>query len=124
MKEEPTTYTNLRKGPDFVIKTVDSLSIALWIFFIVIAAVILCAKPEKEGFFDRFFDVKVRDYWDFSLLKSALILSLTQFTISVISLFLNFKRLKRKNDRVRTTIVISLLTSLALCVLMSLVIFM
>lgn len=111
-----------RQGPDIINKLINLLSISLWIFIIFNLCIVFLAKPVGETFFDRFFNVTVRSYWDANLLSFALILSLVQFIVSIFSLYLNTKRLKRKGDRIRITIIVSIFLSLLLC--LTLVIFL
>ncbi len=116
--------TNSRKGPDLILRMIDIISVILWGFIIVNLAIILFAKPVGETFFDRFFSIKVRDYWNASLLQFSLILSLTQLLTSVFSLFLNLKRLKRKGDRIRISIIASIFISLLVCVFLTAFLFL
>jgi hypothetical protein len=113
-----------RKGPDLILRMIDIISVILWGFIIVNFAIILFAKPVGETFFDRFFSIKVRDYWDASLLQFSLILSLAQLFLSVFSLFLNSKRLKRKDDRLRISIIASIFISLFICVYLTMFLFL
>ena len=115
---------NSRKGPDLILRMIDIISVILWGFIIVNFAIIMIAKPVCETFFDRFFSIKVRDYWDSYLLQFSLILSLTQLLISVFSLFLNSKRLKRKDDRIRISILLSILISLFVCIFLTVFLFL
>lgn len=115
---------NSRKGPDLILRIIDIISVVLWGFIIVNFAIIMLAKPVGETFFDRFFSIKVRDYWDSYLLQFSLILSLTQLLISVFSLFLNSKRLKRKDDRIRISILLSILISLFVCIFLTVFLFL
>ena len=115
-------YFQKRKGPDLILKMLDRLSFLLWGFTIIIFGVILSAKPQWETFFDRLFNVSVRDYWDYKLLRFAFIISIVQFVISLFSLFLNSKRLKRKEDKIRNSIIISLFASLMICIILMLIV--
>ncbi len=115
--------SNDRKGPDLILRLVDIFSVILWGFQIMNFGLLFYARPVDETFFDRLLHIQVRDYWDYQLLQIALILSLVQFIISLFSLYLNSKRLKRKYDRIRLSIVISLFTSLILCLILTAIIF-
>lgn len=105
-----------RKGPDLTLRMIDIISVILWGFIIVNLAMILFAKPVGETFFDRLFSIKVRDYWDYYLLQFPLLLSLVQLIISVFLLFLNSKRLKRKDDKIRISVLVSIFFSLIICI--------
>lgn len=115
---------NSRKGPDIILRMIDIISVVLWGFIIVNFAIILVARPVSETFFDRLFSIKVRDYWDAYLLQFSLVLSLIQLFISVFSLFLNSKRLKRKGDRLRISIIASIFLSLLVCVFLTAFLFL
>ena len=115
---------NSRKGPDLILRMIDIISVILWGFIIVNFAIIMIAKPVCETFFDRFFSIKVRDYWDTYLLQFSLVLSLIQLLISEFSLFLNSKRLKRKGDRLRISIIVSIFISLLICVFLTAFLFL
>jgi len=115
---------DLRKGPDIIIRILDISSVILWAFIIVNLAMIMFAMPEKETFFDRLFSIQVRGYWDKDLLQFPLVLSVIQLIISVVLLFLNSKRLKRKDDRIRTSVVISLFVSLIICISITMFIYL
>jgi len=97
----------------------DIISVILWGFIILDLAMILFAKPEVETFIDRFFSVKVRDYWDTNILRFPLMLSLVQLLISVFLLFLNSKRLKRKDDKMRISVIASIYVSIFICVFLT-----
>lgn len=110
-------HSDKRKGPDLILRLISLSSIILWGFIILNFCVILSAKPEFESFFDRLLNLTVRDYWDYRLLHISLVTSLTQFILSVLALFLNTRRLKRKTDRIRASIIIiSLVLSIILTV--------
>lgn len=113
-----------RKGPDIILRMIDTISVILWGGIIINIAIILFAKPVGETFFDRLFSIKVRDYWDTYLLKFSLILSLTQLIISAFSLILNSKRLKRKGDKLRISIIVSIFISLFICVFLTIFLFL
>lgn len=123
LETNATVRSNTRKGPDLIFRLIDIFSVILWGFQILNIGLLYQAKPVDETFLDRLFNVKVRDYWDYQLLQLALILSLVQFVVSLISLYLNSKRLKRKNDRIRISIIISIFSSLALCFALSIIVF-
>jgi len=73
------------------------------------------AKPEPVTFSDRFYNVNVyrRPHWDMVLVDYiAIMLALSGLT-SVVGLIVNSRRLKRKGDYVRATLVICLVMSIA-----------
>ncbi|HHW23421.1 MAG TPA: hypothetical protein GXX26_11165 [Clostridiaceae bacterium] len=108
-----------RKGPDIICRMVDIASVILWGFIIVNFAIILWAKPVGETFFDRLFNISVRDYWDAAMLQISLFLSLAQLLVSIFSLYLNSKRLKRKDDRIRISIIVSIFVASFICMFLT-----
>lgn len=119
LESNATQRPYVRKGPDIVCRMVDIASVILWGFIIVNFGIILWAKPEGETFFDRLFNISVRDYWDAALLQIALFLSVIQLLVSIISLYLNSKRMKRKDDRLRVSIIISTFVALFICLILT-----
>ncbi|NLU32279.1 MAG: hypothetical protein GXX04_06630 [Clostridiaceae bacterium] len=96
---EPIRYYKNRRGkPDPIIRWLELSSIIVWIIYMFSIVAILAAKPVEEGLFDRFFDVPVRGYWDMQLLGRSIIICMIQFVISVVSIILNTRRMKRRYD--------------------------
>jgi hypothetical protein len=119
---EPIRYYKNRKGkPDPVIRWLELSSILVWIIYMFNIVAILAAKPVEEGLFDRFFNVPVRGWWDLQLLSRSLIISIIQFVISVVSIFLNTKRIKRRYDIRYISHYISIPVSLLTAIIVGLV---
>lgn len=103
---------NRRKRPDLFLRlltwfnaaAVFSLAAALCIFAI--------AKPELETFFDRYYNLSLRQTWDEGLVIYIALLLVISCLTSIIGLTINSRRLKRKGDYVHSTLVISLLISI------------
>jgi hypothetical protein len=70
------------------------------------------AKPQLETFFDRYYNLTLRTTWNMELANYIGVLLVGSFIISVIGLIINSKRLKRKDDYIRATLVLSLVISL------------
>lgn len=105
---EPIKYYKNRKGePDAIIKWLDIASVLTWFLILFNISLFLYARPVTENFFDRLFNVEVRDYWDTRFLTITFILSAILFVLSLISIYLNTKRLKRKYDRMRKSLIVS-----------------
>ena len=109
----------VRKGPDIVCRMIDIASVILWGVILADFGIILWARPEDETFLDRLFNISVRDYWDAAMLQVALFLSLVQLLLCIFSLYLNSKRLKRKDDRIRVSIIISTFVALFICLFLT-----
>lgn len=108
-------YPDRRKTKDPMMKYLawSNAVAAIGLFSAICIAAV--AKPEAVTFFDRFYKVNVyrRPYWDMVLVDYiAIMLALSTLT-SIVGLFINSRRLKRKGDYVRATLVICLALSLA-----------
>jgi hypothetical protein len=114
-------YKNRRTKPDFIIKWLEAACVLVWFIFMFNLCIIVYAGPGKENFFDRLFNVKVRDYWDYRYLWTALLISIAQFILSSVSVYLNTRRLKRKYDKLRPSLWISALLSLACIIILIIV---
>ncbi|MGE5614673.1 MAG: hypothetical protein ACM3XR_09725 [Bacillota bacterium] len=113
MAEEKKTFIERRRGPDAVIKAVWWISGISWV--LIITAVIFAglAKPENETFFDRLFNIRVRGYWDYDLLRYAFIILLLNFVTCIVGFILNLFRQKRKTDRINKSVILLAAVSLA-----------
>ena len=120
---EPIKYYKNRGGkPDRLSKWLEIASVLVWLIFIINISLILYAKPGNENFFDRLFNVHVRNYWDIRYLRTGLLITVVQLVISAISLYLNTRRLKRKYDRMRISLWISTGLSLILGILLLIIV--
>lgn len=119
---EPIKYYKRRRTtPDPVIRWLELSSVLVWIIFLFDIAFILSARPMSESFFDRLFHVTVRNYWDVRPLKISLIISIIQFVVSIVSVYLNTRRMKRKYDTVYISNHISAAVSLILIIVLGII---
>lgn len=107
-------YPDRRKTKDPLMKfiTWTNAIAAVGLFTAICIAAI--AKPEAVTFFDRFYQVNVyrRPHWDMVLVDYiAIMLALSGLT-SIVGLIINSRRLKRKGDYIRATLVLCLILSL------------
>lgn len=110
-----SSYPNRRKTKDPLLKFLTWAHAVAAIGLFIAVCIAAVAKPEAVTFFDRFYQVNVyrRPHWDMLLVDYiAIMLALSGLT-SIIGLAINSRRLKRKGDYVRATLVICLLVSLA-----------
>jgi hypothetical protein len=108
-------YPNRRKTRDPLLKYLSLANAAAAIGLFSAICIAAVAKPEAVTFFDRFYKVNVyrRPHWDMVLVDYiAIMLALSALT-SIAGLFINSRRLKRKGDYVRATLVICLVLSIA-----------
>ena len=71
MADVERDFVERRKGPDIYVKAVWWIVGIGWLM--IIAAFIFTdqARPGRITFFERLFDVSVRDYWNTNLLRNA-----------------------------------------------------
>jgi len=103
---------NRRRQPDLLL---GLLSICNGLAVIALAAA-LCvtaiAKPELETFFDRYYHLALRKTWNMDLANYIGVLLVFSLFASIAGLIINSRRLKRKQDHVHATLVLSLVISL------------
>jgi len=106
MSEQNRNFIERRKGPDAVVKTVWWSTGISWLLFIAALVFFDKARPERETFFDRMFDVRVRDYWNENALQYAFFILMLNLAICVIGFICNMMRRRRKTDRISKSILI------------------
>ena len=110
-----THYPDRRKTKDPLMKILTWSNAVAAVGLFAAICIAAAAKPEAVTFFDRFYNVNVyrRPHWDMVLVDYiAIMLALSGLT-SVVGLIVNSRRLKRKGDYVRATLVICLVMSIA-----------
>lgn len=106
MPEENFRPANRRRGPDLIITLINWMSFTGWI--IIIATLILLAQagPQIETFFDRLLEVGANRSWNSELSQLAFYLMILLAIMGVTGLILNSRRMKRKGDRYRISLII------------------
>ncbi|MBN1956813.1 MAG: hypothetical protein JXQ81_09375 [Desulfuromonadales bacterium] len=103
---------NRRKRPDLLLQLLAWLNAAAVVSLAAALVIAAVAKPELETFFDRYYNLQLRQTWNQDLIGYiGLMLGLSCVT-SIIGLIVNSKRLRRKGDHVHATLVLSLIISL------------
>lgn len=101
-----------RKKPDIICNWLEFAGVFVWVVFLAALILYQDAQPQNETFFDRLLEVKLRQTWDFQTLNMAIYLLLFLFVLSIVSIVLNLRRMKRSTDHLRLTFVFSLVGSL------------
>jgi heme/copper-type cytochrome/quinol oxidase subunit 2 len=86
-------------------------SIVVWVALFVVIVLWQNASPQAETLLDSFFNVERSTAWNFRLLNIIFYLFVFLFVFSAVSIFLNFKRLKRSTDRIRLSFILSIFGS-------------
>jgi len=101
-----------RKKADLVVNLATILTVAAWLFAIVVLFLVEAASPDSEvNWFTsigriRGVDTVVRDYWDTTLLPIAFGLLIAALLACVFAFFFNKQRMRRKTDKYRKSIII------------------
>ena len=96
MYNENENTTERRKGPDIWVRFIGYFKFIVWGLALFILLVVSYAKPKIETFFDRIFDVHVRETWNHDLLRKAVYLTILLFYICACAFIINSTRKKRK----------------------------
>lgn len=103
---------NRRKRPDVLLQLLTGFNAAAVISLAAALVIAAIAKPELETFFDRYYNLQLRQTWNHNLVGYiGLMLGMSCLT-SIVGLIINSKRLKRKKDHIHSTIVLSLIISI------------
>lgn len=106
MSEQNSNFTERRKGPDAVVKAVWWSTGISWFLFIAAAIFFDKARPVQETFFDRLFDIRVRDYWNENALVYAFYIMMVDLAICIVGFICNMMRHRRKTDKISKSILI------------------
>ena len=96
MPEVQKRFTERRKGPDAVVKAVWWTAGISWLLFVAALIFVETARPEIATFFDRQFNISIRDYWDENVLLYVFIILVLNFAVCVIGFIFNMARHKGK----------------------------
>ncbi len=106
MTGDYSLYRFKRGGPDFWVKTIESLCVIVWLLMLIALLVIGTAKPEIETFFGRYYNIPLRRTWDLELTRYVFYIMILGMFLSVFGLIVNSKRIRRKEDSYRDSLVI------------------
>lgn len=113
MAQPEKRLTERRKGPDAVVKAVWWTAGISWLLFVAALIFVETARPEIATFFDRQFNISIRDYWDENVLLYVFIIHVLNYAVCVIGFIFNMARHKRKTDRFNRSILVLGALSLA-----------
>lgn len=93
---------NRRKGPDFLLQLVNLSGLIIWFFLLTLFSA--CDKAGVEIFN---FSQKIEGQKDIEWLNVAFIMATIMFFVSAILLLFSLKRTRRKNDKIKISLLIS-----------------
>lgn len=93
---------NRRKGPDFLLNVLNFIGIIIWFFILMLFAI--CEKAGVE-MFD--FTQKIENTNDIRILNIAIMMASILFFVSASLLIISLRRTRRKNDKIKISLLIS-----------------
>ena len=97
-KKKTVTLYDRRKKKDGLAKILTLFNCLAWIMILLVLITTECAKPQFETFFDRFYGLHLRTYWDIDFLQYLMWVSIFGILMSFLGIMLNFNRARRKRD--------------------------
>ena len=89
---------NRREKRDIWSKSLIALNIFAWLLLLVVLLVFHRVQPEFESFFDRFYRLNLRTFWDIKYLSLLIYFVMSGISISITGLIISRYRGRRKND--------------------------
>lgn len=90
-----------RRGPDKVLRAMNWMGVISWIMVIVMVMLLDSARPETQTFYDRWTGRDVNKNWDETKTLITMIIMYAGLSISMVGIYLNSKRKRRKSDHYR-----------------------
>ncbi|HFE62839.1 MAG TPA: hypothetical protein ENK14_00290 [Caldithrix sp.] len=101
-----------RKGPDIWTKSLRWFTVFGWLIMLLALIFVGFAKPQQMTFFGRFSHVKPGGTVNFLLVQIIFYLMILGLFLSVLGSFINLKRLRRRDDEYRVSLILLGLISL------------
>lgn len=95
-----------RNGPDFWIRLVQWVGGLSWLILLIALSILEKAQPKEESLFSRLKHHELRTWWDLELASYFFYIMILLFSLSLFTLLINSKRLKRKGDRLNLSVII------------------
>ncbi len=98
-EEENKKSYNRRTGPDIWVKLRRIFAIIIWPVLFITLLLLDFAKPQVETFFDRLYNINIRDSWNTEFTNYIFILMIIGFFSSILGLIISSKRNRRRSDK-------------------------
>ena len=105
-----------RRGPDAILKMINTIAIILWVIIGIVFILFAITNPTHSGLAASRPGFKSRPIWVDSIIYGLLTL---QIILSISGIIFNLTRLKRKTDRLKLTLVISLILGILTTIIIS-----
>ena len=109
---EPGGKLERRRKPDLVWRAARWLAVVGWAGMVGAVLLLAQAKPPTETFFDRYFGVPLRSWWDTSLTPYIFYFMVLGLAVSLAGLLFNFLRRRRRDDELLVSLVLLAVLSL------------
>lgn len=100
-----------RCGPDLWERSLGYLALIGWVVLLISFVVYGRARPQVETFFERYYQLPLRTWWDMAWVRPLLWLLVTGLAVGLTGLLINSRRHRRRTDEWR----ISLMLQAGLC---------
>ncbi|MDM8533405.1 PilZ domain-containing protein [Clostridiaceae bacterium HSG29] len=105
-----------RNGPDTMLDIIHGIKYGAMALLFLIIVFFIKAMPETSYGIGRFFRHAYRVQWDSAILNLTFTISIIQFAITSIGLYLNSKRVKRKTDKYSISLIINFIISILIII--------
>ena len=102
--QEKLNQQNRRKGPDFWLRSLSVLTVAGWLLLFISFVLFDLARPETETLFHHIMGVLPQKGWNVTLRNAVFYLVIGCQGASMIGVWVNGRRMRRKSDRYRWSI--------------------
>lgn len=95
-----------RRRPDLWVRSLEWLAVGSWLLLFIALLLVAKAKPQVETFFERYYDLPLDPFWNLELLGYLQGLMALGLGISIIGLFINWRRSRRAEDQYCVSLII------------------
>ncbi len=105
MSYRPGINDDRRKGPDSVGKIIKYFAVVGWALLFWAIYLIEKARPKVESFLDKNYDIHLRDTWNLEVIRYLFYLMILGLCLSIVGLYINNMRMKRRTDEYKLSII-------------------
>ncbi|WP_429884745.1 hypothetical protein [Geoalkalibacter halelectricus] len=95
-----------RRRPDIWVRSLEWLAVGSWLVLFLALLLVAKAKPQVETFFERYYNLPLDPYWNLELLGYLQGLMVLGLALSVLGLFINWRRSRRAEDQCCVSLII------------------
>ena len=99
-----------KKSEQVFLKVIQICTIFLWVGLLLIFNSFYEAQPKEKQFFEYFFKINTRSYWDLKMLNRAVLGAFIQLFFSFILLYFNANFHKKKMASISFSIIFSIIS--------------